>query len=116
MLATRRETPTPPWAHLAARHLLIGRRFRALRRVGDRRKCSVAILETEMPLYSFRCSKCGKQYEAFVKKVGQVAPCPACGDQQPDKLLSLIAALFGRSPARSLGERACRPRRGSRFG
>jgi putative FmdB family regulatory protein len=69
-----------------------------------------------MPQYSFRCGKCGKEYEAFVKKMGQVAPCPACGDKRPDKLFSLIAALFGRSPAPSLGDRACRPRRGSGFG
>jgi putative FmdB family regulatory protein len=69
-----------------------------------------------MPVYSFRCGKCGREYDAFVKKVGQIAPCPACGNQRPDKLLSLIATLFGRPAARGFGEGACRPRRKSGFG
>jgi putative FmdB family regulatory protein len=69
-----------------------------------------------MPIYSFRCRKCGKEYDALLKKSGEVAPCPACGDQHPDKLFSLFTALFGRSPSRSSGERACRPRGRSGFG
>ncbi len=54
-----------------------------------------------MPVYSFRCRKCGKEYEALVKKAGDKAPCPTCGDKHPQKQFSLIAALFGRAATRS---------------
>ncbi len=67
-----------------------------------------------MPVYSFRCRKCGREYEAFVTKMGETASCPACGDRKPERLLSIIAALFGRRPGSTGG--TCPPRRRSGFG
>ena len=69
-----------------------------------------------MPIYTFRCQKCGKEYEALVNRFGQTAPCPACGDPQPEKVPSIFAALFGRpKPGKPRGG-SCRAPRGSGFG
>lgn len=69
-----------------------------------------------MPTYSFRCTKCGREYDALVPKFGAVAPCPACGDKQPEKLMSLVAPLSGRGKTGGRSAPSCRPRRGSGFG
>ncbi len=68
-----------------------------------------------MPVYAFRCRRCGHEYESFVTKMGETAPCPACGDRKPERLLSIIAALFGRGP-RASSSGTCPPRRRSGFG
>ncbi len=68
-----------------------------------------------MPVYTFRCRKCGKEYEALVNRFGQVAPCPACGDAKPEKILSLIAGLFGFGKS-AAGRKGCAPRGRSGFG
>jgi len=45
-----------------------------------------------MPLYDFECSKCGHQYEAFLKMDAShdALKCPKCGKQKPRKLVTPI--------------------------
>jgi putative FmdB family regulatory protein len=48
-----------------------------------------------MPIYAFRCPKCGHEYEELVQRVGQSVPCPECGHSKVERLLS--APAVGRS-------------------
>jgi putative FmdB family regulatory protein len=54
-----------------------------------------------MPLYEYRCEKCGHQFERLVSireaKRGQ--QCPSCGGEQVRKLMSVCAARVGNSAA-----------------
>ncbi len=69
-----------------------------------------------MPVYTFHCNKCGKDFEVFVHKVDQVAACPACGDKHPKKVPSLLASLMGKLKS-AANSRRCGPRgRSSGFG
>jgi putative FmdB family regulatory protein len=43
-----------------------------------------------MPLYEFRCTACGREFEALVR-AGESKPCPACGCESVERLLSLFA-------------------------
>ncbi|MGQ9663691.1 MAG: FmdB family zinc ribbon protein [Kiritimatiellia bacterium] len=46
-----------------------------------------------MPIYEYRCQKCGRKYEHLAKSHREEAPpCPACGAPDPEKLLSQFAA------------------------
>lgn len=43
-----------------------------------------------MPLFEYRCTQCGQQFEELV--LGTTTPaCPACHSQKLDKLLSTFA-------------------------
>ncbi len=43
-----------------------------------------------MPLYDYRCRKCGHEFEALV--IGSATPeCPQCGGSELDKLMSTFA-------------------------
>jgi putative FmdB family regulatory protein len=53
------------------------------------RRCS--ILAT-VPLYDYKCRKCGKRFEELVK-VGQNPECPRCHDPRPERLFSMSAAV-----------------------
>jgi len=44
-----------------------------------------------MPLYEYRCSGCGNQFELLVMKASQVAVCPSCGSDKVERLLSMFA-------------------------
>jgi putative FmdB family regulatory protein len=66
-----------------------------------------------MPTYSFYCRKCRKPYDALVR-IGQIAPCPTCGDKRPEKLVAMLARLLGGKSAKNQSGN-CRPRR-SGFG
>ncbi len=41
-----------------------------------------------MPIYEFQCSKCGKQFELLMSKMGKnlKAKCPECGGQAKQQL------------------------------
>lgn len=42
-----------------------------------------------MPLYEYRCQKCGKTYEALARNaLAPTDPCPACGSKRVEKLFS----------------------------
>lgn len=41
-----------------------------------------------MPLFEYRCEACGKEFEELVFKESAPVPCPACGSDKTNKLLS----------------------------
>lgn len=44
-----------------------------------------------MPLYEYRCSDCGREFELLVLKTSQVAACPSCSSEKVERLLSMFA-------------------------
>jgi putative FmdB family regulatory protein len=50
-----------------------------------------------MPLYDFRCRRCGEEFEEFARP-GQTAPCPACGAADVERVLSGFAGPFTTAP------------------
>lgn len=49
-----------------------------------------------MPIFEYRCSGCGREFEALVRASTQPA-CPQCGSAQVDKLLSVFATASSSS-------------------
>lgn len=41
-----------------------------------------------MPIFEYRCEKCGKEFEEVVFKDNEAVACPACGSTQTGKLMS----------------------------
>lgn len=48
-----------------------------------------------MPLYEFRCDRCGERFEALVDAGTQSASCRICGAEGAVRVLSAQAAPFG---------------------
>ena len=50
-----------------------------------------------MPIYEFRCKKCGETFEALrrVGDTGRDLACPSCGTRAPEKIFSVFAAGAG---------------------
>lgn len=47
---------------------------------------------TAMPIYEYRCQKCGKESEILVRNSAEKPPCPHCGSKRLDKQFSIFAA------------------------
>jgi putative FmdB family regulatory protein len=45
-----------------------------------------------MPIYAFRCRGCGLEFEELVPRVGQTVPCPQCGREDHERLMTVPAA------------------------
>jgi len=45
-----------------------------------------------MPLYDFKCRKCGHRFEELVR-LGETAECPRCHDAAPERLFSASAGV-----------------------
>ena len=45
-----------------------------------------------MPIYEYKCGKCGKRFEELVK-IGETPECPRCHDPEPKQLFSMTAAV-----------------------
>ena len=47
-----------------------------------------------MPLYEYRCRGCGERFEVLQRlgASGDEVPCPRCGEQRPQRVLSTFAA------------------------
>jgi putative FmdB family regulatory protein len=46
-----------------------------------------------MPIYEFRCSKCGKRFEKLcaLGETGSSLHCPSCGEDKPARVMSGFA-------------------------
>ena len=56
-----------------------------------------------MPLYDFKCGKCGHRFEELVR-VDETAECPKCHDATPERLFSATAGVStDRSRKRTAG-------------
>jgi putative FmdB family regulatory protein len=45
-----------------------------------------------VPIYEYKCRKCGKRFEELVK-IGETPRCPRCHDPEPKQLFSMTAAV-----------------------
>jgi len=50
-----------------------------------------------MPMYEFRCRKCGAEFEELLKRSDEKVKCPKCGSTRLEKLFSRIGAVRGGS-------------------
>jgi len=50
-----------------------------------------------MPIYEYRCRKCGEIFERFMKinEKGDSLACPRCGEKKPEKILSSFSPSAG---------------------
>jgi putative FmdB family regulatory protein len=44
-----------------------------------------------MPIFEYRCSACGNQFELLIRHDNKTAACPACDSKKVEKQLSLPA-------------------------
>lgn len=44
-----------------------------------------------MPIYEYRCKKCGKEFEELVLSGDETPNCPECGKEDTERLLSGFA-------------------------
>ena len=54
-----------------------------------------------MPIFEYKCKKCGKQFEEFVftaKESDSDIECPSCGTNNPKRLISAPSINCGDSP------------------
>ena len=58
-----------------------------------------------MPIYEYRCRKCGKLFEKIqkVNEGGENLECPHCGGQKPEKVLSSFSSSKGTESSSSCG-------------
>lgn len=59
-----------------------------------------------MPLYEYRCDKCGKDCELLVRNESDVK-CPQCGSVKLARQLSVVAAPAGGSRSAELPMETC---------
>jgi putative FmdB family regulatory protein len=64
-----------------------------------------------VPLYEYKCRKCGKRFEELVK-IGETPECPRCHDPRPEQLFSMTAAV-STSTTRERSVRVARRRAGA---
>jgi putative FmdB family regulatory protein len=63
------------------------------------------IKELNMPIYEYRCKKCGEVFERFMKvnEKGGSLTCPYCGGRKAEKVLSSFSSSKGSESASSCG-------------
>ncbi|HUL82135.1 MAG TPA: zinc ribbon domain-containing protein [Gammaproteobacteria bacterium] len=61
-----------------------------------------------MPLYDYKCRKCGVRFEELVK-IGETPECPRCHDPRPEQLFS-PSATVSTSTTRERSARGARAR------
>jgi putative FmdB family regulatory protein len=57
-----------------------------------------------MPIYKFRCDKCGHEFEDLVPNRGDKSPCPECGSKKVSRMVSMPAK---RAPGSSSDSSSC---------
>jgi putative FmdB family regulatory protein len=55
-----------------------------------------------MPLFEYRCEKCGEEFEFLERHSSPTASCPACGSTELEKLISRAAVSSEGTQKRAL--------------
>ncbi|HEC34046.1 MAG TPA: zinc ribbon domain-containing protein [Chloroflexi bacterium] len=57
-----------------------------------------------MPIYEYRCRRCGEEFEKLVRSLSaqEVVTCPRCGSEEVEKAISLFG--LGNSARSSAGD------------
>lgn len=50
-----------------------------------------------MPIYDVKCLRCGRVGEVLVTGASATLPCPHCGSEETEKLVSATSTLTGRA-------------------
>jgi putative FmdB family regulatory protein len=66
-----------------------------------------------MPIYEFRCTECGTEFEELAKAGSRAAVCPSCGSERVRRVFSAQAAPF--SLPRTRGEARKQERRNAKL-
>ncbi|MHB1158049.1 MAG: FmdB family zinc ribbon protein [Phycisphaerales bacterium] len=53
-----------------------------------------------MPIYAFKCDKCGHEFEELVSRMDGSAPCPKCSAKKVSRMLT-APADYRSAPGRS---------------
>ncbi len=48
-----------------------------------------------MPIFEYRCGKCGALFEELVMRASQEVSCPSCASTDLEKLISAVAKSCG---------------------
>jgi putative FmdB family regulatory protein len=69
-----------------------------------------------MPIYEYRCSKCGQVFEKMVRfsEADHNPICPNCESQNTERKISTIAAVGASSSAASTSSSSCGSNEGFR--
>lgn len=51
-----------------------------------------------MPIFEYTCKKCKNQFEELVFGEGEPVPCPKCGSEKTQKLMSCCRSKVGGGP------------------
>ena len=51
-----------------------------------------------MPIYEYKCGKCGEVAEILLKRSDEKVACPACGSKRLEKLMSTFSAQSSGTP------------------
>ncbi len=56
-----------------------------------------------MPIYDYKCRRCGRQFEELVR-LGETPNCPSCNGNELERLVSIPAISTESTRKRSLGK------------
>lgn len=51
-----------------------------------------------MPFFEYKCAKCGKIFEEYVKKYDDEVKCPACGEKAAKNYSGSVFSSTGKKP------------------
>lgn len=60
-----------------------------------------------MPIFEFRCKKCGEEFEELVSGANEKVACPACGKKSTERKLSTFAFKSGSTFVPASGKSSC---------
>ena len=60
-----------------------------------------------MPIYEYKCAKCGKEFETLVLRSDEAVDCPGCGSQKVNRQLSCFAMKDAGGAGGALGGGSC---------
>ena len=62
-----------------------------------------------MPIYEYKCNKCGETFEEFqnINEGNEKLTCPSCGEPKPERIMSAFSSAGG-AKAEASGQ-SCSP-------